>query len=1132
MKLGSNVICVAGNCKSKNFLMDTITCNDETLAVSQKQASIAQVGVSIDESKADGDNHLCFGRELFTERDMVLKTVAQIVQLLQSDNTTTQDMTRARQLAKNVADILDAYQEDSVLLDPHVPDITGPLIQVVSDHVKGKSQVDHSRLRLICSILYVVSKVCGYRSMSGSNVFPHHVSFLEPLIKATESLFNLDSQWEIKFVLLLWLSVLLLLPFNFSVVLKSGGGYERLRFLAIQALRSPTLSVSKAGALVMGRLLSRDASLIGLFIEAEKSENLLGCLEALNQTLKMLPSKLTDDSTIEKITDLICAVPINQDPGTQTRMNILRARIAARICRSERTVAILSNALSNRDQVVRWAAAKGCGRLGVVPEISNGHGKCLALAELIVRGSQAALAETISSAQAAMRSPGEGGATASQMRDAACYAVWAVSRTLKQDELNSIVIPALLPDLVLTCLFDREINCRRVGASALQELVGRCGTVRFACGLELIQILDFWTVANRDACYLEHSLKVVELLPHLADACISHLTEKLGHVDPDIRRLAARALALLIKTDYPNYFEKLTAVAFSVDAAVNTREGVLRFLADAVLIWPNFSDDLQAQLRNIVPRLEKERLYRGRGGEMVRLAACTFLTVVSAQKEKIIFKPATAERYWQTIYEGLRHLTQSVQAAAASSLLALTTHREVGKEVVLKLLEILADTGDNISARRGCVLGLAYLSPAYLSRHEMVETVFLSLKTEALAWPKHPSRVADCVDAETRRFALLGVLRIASITNFQAQAEEICLLACEDFAVDRRGDVGSWVRETAVDGLCMLNTTTARGVAALLGRCGERLDRMRGHAARRLHGLVHGRGVSIEEAQAALWARDGGEKWPSPNQHISSDYSERVKSAFFDPPKDSPELSAVRSAWATSACVFDRVCSLLDIPDFRLEILRSLVSCIGGVTAESVTAASRAALIKHCPNSLDFLLDLLLVSGEPRRVSNRQERNNRFISPVFESLAFVISVTGRPTDVSILIKKVEAEICGSRDTHKLRAAVSLLVSLLPDSAALRVAVHCLLDCGIAPIRHAAATAMYTVLVEVDEMEAAVDLLASTEWTEDGSGSAVDGLCDLFGFARPVRSVTVENVPAAAPKHVVPDYVDLVKEAHW
>lgn len=33
-------------------------------------------------------------------------------------------------------------------------------------------------------------------------------------------------------------------------------------------------------------------------------------------------------------------------------------------------------------------------------------------------------------------------------------------------------------------------------------------------------------------------------------------------------------------------------------------------------------------IRNVVPKLEKARLYRGRGGEMIRAAACSLMQAV------------------------------------------------------------------------------------------------------------------------------------------------------------------------------------------------------------------------------------------------------------------------------------------------------------------------------------------------------------------------------------------------------------------------------------------------------------------------------------------------------------------------
>ena len=140
----------------------------------------------------------------------------------------------------------------------------------------------------------------------------------------------------------------------------------------------------------------------------------------------------------------------------------------------------------------------------------------------------------------------------------------------------------------------------------------------------------------------------------------------------------------------------------------------------------------------------------------------------------------------------------------------------------------------------------------------------------------------------------------------------------------------------------------------------------------------------MEEAQAALWGRD--ENWPEVKQEFSFEFRDRLILAFSEPPRESPELSAVRSAWAGSLCVFDRICGLLDITELKEEILRSLIGCLAGITLEKTLVSARRSLVKHCECFgfelvFECLVDLLLGAGEPRRVANRQERNNRFISP-------------------------------------------------------------------------------------------------------------------------------------------------------
>ena len=60
-----------------------------------------------------------------------------------------------------------------------------------------------------------------------------------------------------------------------------------------------------------------------------------------------------------------------------------------------------------------------------------------------------------------------------------------------------------------------------------------------------------------------------------------------------------------------------------------------------------------------MPLLEKQRAYRGRGGEVVRQAACRLLATLAASGWA--FKEATGKRYLQTIEECARHTTEQIQ---------------------------------------------------------------------------------------------------------------------------------------------------------------------------------------------------------------------------------------------------------------------------------------------------------------------------------------------------------------------------------------------------------------------------------------------------------------------------------------
>ncbi|CAN0378904.1 unnamed protein product, partial [Hapterophycus canaliculatus] len=77
-------------------------------------------------------------------------------------------------------------------------------------------------------------------------------------------------------------------------------------------------------------------------------------------------------------------------------------------------------------------------------------------------------------------------------------------------------------------------------------------------------------------------------------------------------------------------------------------------------------------LLGVVPALEKARLYRGRGGELMRQAACRVVECLALTKPDVAIK--TQLRLLDSIHETLRHAVESVQLSATAALKAVLKH--------------------------------------------------------------------------------------------------------------------------------------------------------------------------------------------------------------------------------------------------------------------------------------------------------------------------------------------------------------------------------------------------------------------------------------------------------------------------
>jgi hypothetical protein len=506
---------------------------------------------------------------------------------------------------------------------------------------------------------------------------------------------------------------------------------------------------------------------------------------------------------------------------------------------------------------------------------SSWHGACLALAELARRGLllPKRLSEVVPRIQQAMQYDVRRGqhSVGSHVRDAACYVCWAFARaydpavlaqqyssstctstsTISNNSNSNISTSRSSMDdlsvtMVIGSLFDREINGRRAASAAFQEWVGRQGAQNIKHGIDILTVADYFTLGNRVDAFTKIAPLVARYEAY-GVPIVTHLCEaKLIHWDPEIRKLSSKALYALAEIKIQTLQHLFVSVVLDTIIArclskdLYERHGSVLGVAEIVLALSSdasknnavansiLRDDpksaaLTLQITNIIPAIEKQRLYRGRGGEIMRSAAMRLLECIALAKLPLPVKQQV--QYLDSVDASLKHPKEDIQLASADALQALLEHyfpvgekgpSERLQKRVVDLYVSTVLTSDNAAATRGFAMGLGRLPAKLLAPNRSV----LQKVVHCLCTVSHPCRkVGDEPDAETRRNAITALGQVcqtvgvydshthdASNTKLVSypcvglQREDIsaifqCLLkATEDYGVDRRGDVGSWVR--------------------------------------------------------------------------------------------------------------------------------------------------------------------------------------------------------------------------------------------------------------------------------------------------------------------------------------------------
>ncbi|GLD96043.1 hypothetical protein PINS_up004721 [Pythium insidiosum] len=240
------------------------------------------------EDAEEDDDVACNQKKFFMEREQVQALIQELVaatpEQLEASGASEGSFDRT-----SIQAILDRYQEQPHLLDPHLRDLLAPILDQVQAIIRDvyrercaeRATVDGDTvdsgasrtfpcqiyrnpiLHRLFQVIYQLCKVRGFKTVV--KLLPHEVSDFEPTLLMLQSQDRTDhSTWETRYVLLLWLSMLCLVPFDLQTIDSSSIGPSSTHnsiVASILTLCKEYLADSGAkqlaAAVCLSRLLSR-----------------------------------------------------------------------------------------------------------------------------------------------------------------------------------------------------------------------------------------------------------------------------------------------------------------------------------------------------------------------------------------------------------------------------------------------------------------------------------------------------------------------------------------------------------------------------------------------------------------------------------------------------------------------------------------------------------------------------------------------------------------------------------------------------------------------------------------------------------------------------------------------------------
>lgn len=993
---------------------------------------------------------------------------------------------------------------------PHLVTAYLELLQTTARKQAKRGQVPASHA--ICHIINLFCKVRGEKVVKG--FLNNEPRYLEPVLREFEIGQNLRKvgeeslpqsivPWTERFVLLLWLSHLLLAPFPLASISTLQSSEETATLLGIdlpaevpgitlrvvkicfQCLQSASKERTAAAKLLVTLCIRPDMQELGLlhvlvkwalsfFSNAdEDTSDIHRCIGTLS-----FMSGLVTSATNEEVGPFLApAVQVCQRILQQESLTFLKSSAVARklVVKTMRNIVIhclqatsapseldptatleevveaLLEAVGDGDTPVRYAASKALSMITlkldsemaeeVVEAILGSfnenvywqgtkrnlsgvnplrwHGLTLTLSHLLYRKAIPArqlpdvLNALLLSLGFEQRSP-TGGSIGTNVRDAACFGIWAMSRRYSTDDLLAVqtssvrasqhrpdtsVPQTLAIELVVVACFDPAGNIRRGSSAALQELIGRHPNTIHE-GIPLVQAVDFHAVGLRQRAMCEVAVKAGNLhtlyWQALFEASLGW--RGTGALDSDSRLFAAKSIGLLSVNQMLPTVQRMTDQVCSQlktlrPREVEERQGLVEALAALVEV-SNQSESSKPSRQATFSHLwhlfdhqlkldDKSFTSPSMRPEYTAASYCTFIAALSratraVPKDLWVRQVPAGEitrilnlclaRHEETVLEAIAGVTGEVLP------LLQDVASNLAESLVTQWLTKLGNENSYSGLRcsgHALALGSAYGVPVCFASDTATELRMRILQTITFR-----CTAAVAIEARTVALRTLNTL-LKACQEFTKQERSpraadikdrimIALhVALNDYTVTERGDVGSLVRLEALDAVRtavranffhdQAAETDLQIYADVLRLSLEKLDKVRARAA-----AVIAEGLLARQPEIMIATAD--------------DVSSRL---YFR-----EALNAMKS---------------IESPVIREAICQGVVGS-AGMASESVVQNCRDAVLDFTESlpiiAVSSMKELTLVDFATCLVEllKKELQNDRVLLPLLEGLAFLFDM--------------------------------------------------------------------------------------------------------------------------------------------